>query len=157
VNNDSSCASQSRERNPWRSCPAKPKPRRPSDPIRREKPHKQIFIAYLTHMKQRRTNPLFFLRETFLSPASGNNHLFPDSCDTRIRNKAPGSTLRAARGSLRNRCPDRRRCAIPPECSCTPMIQQMRFGRVCAGSGGCADTGSHGETGNYECDGLDGH
>ncbi|MCX6683223.1 MAG: hypothetical protein NTZ37_00615 [Methanoregula sp.] len=29
--------------------------------------------------------------------------------------EAPASTLRAARDSLRNRCPERRRCAIPGE------------------------------------------
>ena len=59
--------------------------------------------------------------------------------------EAPASSFRVASGSLRNRYPE-------PE----QVIQQMRFGRVCAGSGGCADTGSHGETGNDECDGQHG-
>jgi len=73
----------------------------------------EFLVAYLTHMKQRRTNPLFFVRETLLSPFSGNNHLFLNSCDTRIRNKVPGSTLRAARGSPRNRYPEPKQVCNP--------------------------------------------
>ena len=42
--------------------------------------------------------------------------------------EAPASPLPVARRSLKNRCPERRWCVIPPERCCTPMIQQMRFG-----------------------------
>ena len=52
----------------------------------------------------------------------------------RYRNREkeePASALRAARRSLRNRCPERSQCAILPERCCTPVIREMGFGRVC--------------------------
>jgi hypothetical protein len=60
-----------------------------------------------------------------------NTHIFPDSLNTKNQEKE-ASILRVARGSLTNRSHERRRCAIPPERCCTPVIRERGGTGICA-------------------------